>query len=188
MPFQLVVVRGRSTVNQHRLAPGGVTVLGRQDGCQLQIKSSQVSRKHCEFIERDGRLFLKDLNSSNGTFANGEKIQGERMLNPGDEVTIGGVKFRIEELHGASPSAGPGDTAVPVIATPESGSQVDAIALEDAIPLEDDALTVVASPEVPEPKDNLSEETAEPGGEPEIGEDAVAEFLMDLDLDDEDKR
>lgn len=190
MPFQLVVVRGRSTVNHHRLAPGATTVAGRQEGCQLQIKSSQVSRKHCEFTERDGHLVVKDLKSSNGTFVNGERIQGERILKPGDELSIGGVKFRIEDLQEGTPiAAGPGETAVPVVATPESGSQVEAVAIvDDSIPLDDDTQTTVTAPtRDSSPAAPSRSEPEEESGESEIGEDAVAEFLMDLNVDDDDK-
>lgn len=189
MPFQLVVLRGRSNLKHHRLGPG-VTVVGRQEGCQLQIKSSQVSRKHCELFERDGRLIVKDLNSSNGTFVNGQRIQGQRVLAPGDELSIGGVKFRVEPLGAGAPAASsPGDTAVAAAISPEASAVATD---EDAIPLSD-VETILETPG--EPAASSPPQRPGPAAQPErqaeevteLGEDAVAEFLMDLNLDEDDK-
>lgn len=183
MPFQLQVVRGRSSVNYHRLGPG-VTVAGRQEGCQLQIKSSQVSRRHCELFEKDGRLIVKDLKSSNGTWVNGSRIDGQHVLNPGDELTIGGVKFRVAQAGSAAPA--PGDTAVPAAAPAPVAVAVD----DESIPLDDEAtvLETSSNPAVPVSNASGASESDEEVAVSEINEDAVAEFLMDLDVDDDDKR
>ena len=116
MDFELVVVQGRSATSSIKLADG-VTIIGRQDDCQLRIKSSQVSRKHCELFEKKGLLLVKDLGSSNGTLVNGKKVQGQRVLEPGDELTIGPVQLRVAKLgadHGAPRPRPPrpDDTAV----------------------------------------------------------------------------
>ena len=73
MDFQLVVVKGRSHSGALKLADG-VTTVGRQDDCELRIKSSQVSRRHCQLFEKKGLLLVKDLGSSNGVFVNGKRI------------------------------------------------------------------------------------------------------------------
>src|SRR3954470_7961185 len=116
MDYQLVIVRGRGATETITLGEG-VTTVGRQDECQLRIKSSQVSRKHCELFEKKGLLLVKDLGSSNGTLVNGEKLQGQRVLEPGDELTIGPVLLRVAKVGAAPPvktakKASPGDTAV----------------------------------------------------------------------------
>src|SRR4051812_11337004 len=116
MDYQLVIVRGRGASETIRLGDG-VTSVGRQDDCQLRIKSSQVSRKHCEIFEKKGLLMVKDLGSSNGTFVNGKRIQEQRVLEPGDELTIGQVKLKVAKLGEAppppkKPALKPGDTAV----------------------------------------------------------------------------
>jgi hypothetical protein len=106
MDFELVVVQGRSSANTIKLSDG-VTVVGRHNECQLRIKSSQVSRKHCELFEKKGLLLVKDLNSSNGTIVNGKRIQGQRVLEAGDELTIGPVLLRVAKAGagGAAPAA-----------------------------------------------------------------------------------
>jgi predicted component of type VI protein secretion system len=201
MAFQLVVVRGRSTATAHRLG-AGVTVAGRQDGCQLQIRSSQVSRKHCELFERGGQLLVKDLKSSNGTFVNGHKVEDEHPLKAGDELSIGGVKFRVQPA-----GSSPGDTAPPVAVSAADVVDDDVIALDDeptvAAPAAPRAPAPAATPPPPPasrpapaaaaspppvptpPPAPQPEPAAEPAGAPELGEDAVADFLMGLDLNDD---
>ena len=109
MDFQLVVIRGRSVSSAVKLADG-VTTAGRQEDCQLRIKSSQVSRKHCQLFEKHNMLLVKDLGSSNGTFVNGTKIENQRVLEPGDELGIGPIVFRIEKI--GQPAVSKSATAV----------------------------------------------------------------------------
>ena len=52
------------------------------------IDDSQVSRKHCRVFCEGGLWFAEDMNSSNGTFVNGEKIKRAK-LNEGDRILIG---------------------------------------------------------------------------------------------------
>src|SRR3954465_8071715 len=115
MDFELVIVQGRSASNTLKLADG-VTTIGRHDECQLRIKSSQVSRKHCELFEKKGLLLVKDLGSSNGTLVNGKRIKGQQVLEPGDELSIGPVLLRVAKIGAtgtaapARKAASPGDT------------------------------------------------------------------------------
>ena len=92
-----MIVRGRSASKAIKLADG-VTTVGRHDDCQMRIKSSQVSRKHCELFEKKGLLLVKDLGSSNGTFVNGKRIKDQRVLEPGDELTLGQIKLKVAKV------------------------------------------------------------------------------------------
>jgi EAL domain-containing protein (putative c-di-GMP-specific phosphodiesterase class I) len=66
--------------------------IGRNDTAELQIDSSQVSREHA-VITRQGRKFrVRDLESTNGTFLNGQKIE-EAMLCDGDLLVIADMEF-----------------------------------------------------------------------------------------------
>lgn len=72
------------------------TFLGRSSKCHLKIADPLVSGKHCAlFINDDGRAVVKDLESSNGTFVNGFKIE-ESLLMMDDEISIGGVKLWLD--------------------------------------------------------------------------------------------
>jgi pSer/pThr/pTyr-binding forkhead associated (FHA) protein len=72
-----------------------VTIVGRREDCDLRIPLGDVSRKHCRFVKDDEAVQLEDLESSNGTFHNGEKIK-TAMLSPGDTVQIGPVTFLVQ--------------------------------------------------------------------------------------------
>ena len=104
MNYSLQVVRGRSEANTLKLMDG-VNSIGRHDDCVIRIRSSQVSRRHCELFEEEDKLILRDLGSSNGTFVNGKRVLGKQTLKPGDVLTIGGVTLRVDLLRGASKPA-----------------------------------------------------------------------------------
>ena len=101
MNYVLQVVRGRSASTTLKLADG-VTSIGRHDDCLIRIKSSQVSRRHCEVFEVADKLTIRDLGSSNGTFVNGKKVAGQQVLKPGDELTVGAVTLRVAKLGQAA--------------------------------------------------------------------------------------
>ena len=76
-------------------AISGRHVVGRDDGCDFTVPSDEMSRRHAEVELREGRLTVKDLESANGTFVNGERVR-ERALNVGDEVKFDVESFRVE--------------------------------------------------------------------------------------------
>lgn len=69
-------------------------VVGRTSHCDLRIPLSSVSREHCELRVVDGRVKLRDLGSSNGTYHNSSRVQ-EATLKAGDEIVIGPVVFTV---------------------------------------------------------------------------------------------
>lgn len=64
--------------------------IGRKEGNYYVVNHSTVSSSHAEVRFEDGKYFIKDLNSSNGTMVNGRKIQ-EQELKHGDVVSFGEV-------------------------------------------------------------------------------------------------
>jgi len=81
-------------------------ILGRVPGVQLMLDHHTVSRRHAEmFCDPFGRWWIRDLGSTNGTLVNGEQVQ-ERVLEPGDRVTIGdyAIAFCFEAADSARPS------------------------------------------------------------------------------------
>jgi len=71
--------------------------VGRGESCQMRPKSESVSRKHCAFVQKDGRVLLADLNSRNGTFVNDIRLEAEKakILRSGDRIRIGLLDFEI---------------------------------------------------------------------------------------------
>ena len=84
---------------------------GKQQGksIPLSVKKFLIGRRHhCVFTQDDYTLRLRDLGSTNGTFVNGERIQGQVVLNDGDRVQIGKLAFQvtIRQLAGAASPTG----------------------------------------------------------------------------------
>jgi len=75
----------------------GEMIVGRDDGLGLSlVGENTVSRRHAS-VSRSGKTaVVKDLGSTNGTFVNGTRLQGEATLKPGDQVQFGSVRFRYE--------------------------------------------------------------------------------------------
>ena len=98
MKVSLVVASG---VHQGKVVPivGPQFLVGRDPQCQLRPASQAVSKQHCAVIVRDGKVYLKDFGSTNGTLLNDAVVQGEeRVLTNNDSVKIGPLDFylRIE--------------------------------------------------------------------------------------------
>lgn len=70
-----------------------VLTLGRQGDNDIVIKDPFVSKKHFKIVEDEGEYYLEDLNSSNGTFLNGQRIEDMVKLSNGDRISIGNVEF-----------------------------------------------------------------------------------------------
>lgn len=69
-------------------------VIGRTNSCDLRVPLSSVSRQHCELTIQQGKVKLRDLGSSNGTFHNHIRVQ-EAILSAGDQIGVGSVTFRL---------------------------------------------------------------------------------------------
>jgi hypothetical protein len=74
----------------HRL--GLSTDIGRTPDNHIVVPIKEVSRHHAQIVMQDGVYIMKDLDSPNGTFVNGERIS-DRRLEEGDKVTVGGKVF-----------------------------------------------------------------------------------------------
>src|SRR5450432_3567334 len=88
---RLVGMRGPTKGSTIALPQGAYSV-GRQAANSLYLEDHAVSRQHCVFTRSGDGCELKDLDSRNGTFVNGEPIALHK-LDSGDEVRIGGSMF-----------------------------------------------------------------------------------------------
>lgn len=72
-------------------------VIGRGTEADLWLEDGGVSRRHARVTCRsDGKYFVEDIGSTNGTFVNGIRLTRERKLTPGDVVRIGETDLRFE--------------------------------------------------------------------------------------------
>lgn len=65
----------------------GIITLGRSNKCEININDEYMSRRHAELSIKGGVLRIIDLDSSNGTFVNGQKV-AEKALKPGDRIAF----------------------------------------------------------------------------------------------------
>jgi len=79
------------------------TTIGRVEDNAFQITEPSVSSHHCEVVVRGNDIIVKDLNSTNGTFINGEKVT-EGPIKPGQILRLGQIEMRLE-TEGAAASA-----------------------------------------------------------------------------------
>ena len=94
MPVSLIVVKGRSEGQRIPISTREF-LIGRDERCHLRPKSNLVSKWHCVLLIRRGGVYLKDLNSLNGTFVNGRRIRQEVRLNNGDLIGVGPLVFAV---------------------------------------------------------------------------------------------
>src|SRR5690349_15473372 len=79
------------------------TTIGRLEDNTFQIPEPSVSSHHCEVLLNGNEVVIKDLNSTNGTFINGDKIS-ESPLKPGQVLRLGQIELRLE--NDSTPAAG----------------------------------------------------------------------------------
>ena len=75
----------------------GTWIIGRGESCRIRFDTPEVSERHAILTVRDGRAILEDLHSANGTFVNGEAIDGAVTLDSGMVVQIGSAMLRVSE-------------------------------------------------------------------------------------------
>ncbi len=72
-----------------------LTTIGRVDDNAFQIAEPSVSSHHCEILLRGNDIIVKDLNSTNGTYINGQPVT-EAPLRPGQTLRLGQVELRLD--------------------------------------------------------------------------------------------
>jgi len=83
------------------------THVGRSPGNEIPLPYPSISNRHCIFIQSGPDIVLRDLNSSNGTYVNGEAVS-EVVLRPGDLIQIGSVQIKVRAGRQAPEIARPG--------------------------------------------------------------------------------
>ena len=88
-PARLYVQQGPFP-NQEYLLTKPAIVMGRGPNNDIVFADPEVSRQHTQItLESDGRFFIRDLGSTNGTFVNGHRLNRPTLLNDGDIVSLG---------------------------------------------------------------------------------------------------
>lgn len=134
-------------------------IIGRSKECTITIPARGISKQHCRIWEEDGRLFIEDLGSTNGTELNGIKLEQKMSLRNSDHIQLPHFEF---ELTFATEG--------------ETEPALDEMELEvNKKDSEDDAL---------EPLDEILEKDDEDGFD--LIDDIDDDDILELDEDDED--
>ncbi len=91
--FTLRMVKGVPPDGSYRVT--GAMRLGRSPQSDIVLADPSVSRNHALLDVRGDALLVRDADSTNGTFVNGERV-AQRALRPGDNVTFGKTQMRVE--------------------------------------------------------------------------------------------
>jgi hypothetical protein len=92
----LIAERGGGLTHDERFDLIGGLSIGRSKDADVQIEDRYASGIHARLFSREGRHFVEDMNSTNGTTLNGAALNGEAELVDGDTIQIGDTVFRFE--------------------------------------------------------------------------------------------
>lgn len=105
--LELQVLRGETVAHRHQITERPV-MIGRAPGNDLVLSADQVSWHHAVVWVEGGRLWLKDLGSTNGSFLNGDRIKAPTIIPPKAQIRLGpSVQLRV---LGQPASDGPRNT------------------------------------------------------------------------------
>src|SRR5258706_4098830 len=91
----LVFLAGPIAGRRYKLGDGEY-VIGRRSDCQIFVPDMRVSRQHARLWKDGDGWTLEDLGSNNGTYVNGQRLQGSTGLRHADEIMIANNKIRVE--------------------------------------------------------------------------------------------
>ena len=99
MPIALIIVRGPGTGQTVTLGADPVIIGREAQTAKFVIADPAISRRHARIGRQDNNYTIEDLNSTNGTFINAERVVGTVALMPGDLIELGtAVTLSYEDL------------------------------------------------------------------------------------------
>jgi hypothetical protein len=97
--LKVEVLQNGGVVSTHEVGEGSHKI-GRGDECEIQLKSSRVSKQHALLVVKGSKAAIVDTGSSNGVFVNGVLVRKQRV-DPGDDINI--VDFRLRLVPPGAP-------------------------------------------------------------------------------------
>ncbi len=84
-----------------------ILLIGRHSDCDVVLtRSRKISRKHCCIAQVNDQVVIRDLGSLNGVWVNGDRVREQSHIEPGDEISIGDVRYRVEQVRANGKNAG----------------------------------------------------------------------------------
>lgn len=171
-------------------------IVGRGQQASFRIPHGQISRRHCELLESNGSVFIRDLGSTNGTMVKGTMLPSKTKvpIPSGSVVQLGVLAFRVnyvapndgratQEVEGSFEEAIDFLEAEPegetVEAFAESGSSPSKSKPNEVEPLEDD-LFLEADEELDSDDDFLDDKKSSKQSKEALSDDDIDDFLSDI--------
>jgi len=104
-----------------------LTLVGRNDDCDVRLDHKSVSKLHCILVKTDGLVLVRDLGSTNGTRVNGQQIRRAALL-PEDQLAIAAFRYKVRF------GDGPDEPPAVAVASPAGGAAVAAADESDEHP------------------------------------------------------
>ena len=116
--FQLIM-RSGPTPGAVFALEGDQMTIGRDSTNEITINDAEISRRHARLTFQGGKYVLEDLGSTNGTFVNGQRLAGPRVLKAGEVVSFGEQIVLVFEATTFDPAA--------TVASPRASSAVPSV-------------------------------------------------------------
>ena len=97
MPYAVRVQMGSERGKLYPLFDNREITVGRSPTNNISIRDENISRVHCQIVVSDGTVILTDLQSTNGTFLNNERVM-DCMLKVHDIIRVGATLLELEEV------------------------------------------------------------------------------------------
>ncbi|MBL8758487.1 MAG: FHA domain-containing protein, partial [Phycisphaerae bacterium] len=131
----LTVMQGPDKGKTFELPDDEPQLVGRSSEA-LPLTDNTVSRRHAEMTPDDGRWYIRDLGSQNGTWVNGVRIAERTQLKPGDQIRVGATLFGFGKGE-----ADPASSRIRLLRGREAGANV-----ERTLPSNEDSM-ILSEPE-----------------------------------------
>ena len=118
--FQLIM-RSGPTPGAAFMLEGDQLTIGRDATNDIVINDAEISRRHARLTFQGGKYVLEDLGSTNGTFVNGQRLAGPRVLKAGEVVSFGEqiiLVFEVNNVDAGATMVSPRAAAVPSTSRP----------------------------------------------------------------------
>ncbi len=104
----LIIRQGQRWTDVFRLEPNHPLIIGRASSNEIPVADERSSRRHAEIFYTDGAWHVRDLDSRNGTFVDGQRLESPRPLSPGNQIVV--ASCRMTFAHSLDEVAPPLDT------------------------------------------------------------------------------
>lgn len=118
--FQLIMRTGPTPGAAFTLEGDQLTI-GRDSTNDIVINDAEISRRHARLTFQGGKFVLEDLGSTNGTFVNGQRLAGPRVLKAGEVVSFGEqivLVYEVSSVDAGATMVSPRAAAVPSASRP----------------------------------------------------------------------